>query len=432
MAKPTIDAILIGDELLDGSIADKNALYLGRFLADAGHELQSVRVIRDGIEVICGALDASDADHIVVSGGLGPTADDVTREAAAVWAGDELRLDDRILEIMKERFARFGYRFTRNNERQAHFPATADVLDTDVGSAAGFRVQNDDQTAWFFPGVPSEFRWFLQRDFADALGFDREKSTRRLYFHGRGESGLESSLEGIEELARQHEVRVGYRAEYPVIELKLVGGAHGIKPLESFVLERVGTWCVGADDEMLEARVGRRLRERGESVTTAESCTAGGIAAKITDVPGSAAYFEQGFVTYSNEAKMELIGVRPGILDQCGAVSAQTVAQMAAGARERADADWAIAVSGIAGPGGGTEEKPVGLVHFALAGPRGVWHRRVHFRARSRERVRSGTVYSALALLLWALEDRLDEHRLRGPFRSEEVFSDDGIPEEES
>lgn len=432
MAKPTIDAILIGDELLDGSITDKNAVFLGRFLADAGHELREVRVIRDGIEIIREALNQSDADHVIVSGGLGPTADDVTREAAAGWAEDDLECDERILGIMKERFAAFGYAFTSNNERQAHFPSSASVLDTEVGSAAGFRLEKGAQTAWFFPGVPSEFRWFLRRDFAEELGVESGRIKRRLYFHGRGESGLESSLEGIEELAESRDVRVGYRAEYPVIELKLVGEPGGVTAVESFALERIGAWCVGSDEESLEARVGRLLADRGQKITTAESCTAGGISARITDIAGSSAYFEKGFVTYSNAAKVDMLGVRESVLESWGAVSAQTVCQMAAGARTESGADWAIAVSGIAGPGGGTAEKPVGLVHFGLAGPEGVWHRRVHFRARSRERIRSGTVYSALALVLWALEDRIDEHRVRGPFALADVMSDSGIPEESS
>lgn len=430
MPRPIIDSILIGDELLDGSIADQNAIFLGRFLADVGHELRQIRVIRDGVDTIRDALEASDADFIVVSGGLGPTADDVTREAAALWASDELERDERVLEIMKKRFAAFGYTFTPNNQRQAMFPRSAAVLDTEVGTAAGFRLENGNQRAWFFPGVPSEFRWFCRRDFAEHLGVESGRIKRSLYFHGRGESGLESSLEGIERVATDADVRVGYRAEYPVIELKLVGAPENVRIVEEFALDRIGPWWVGADAETLEARIGRRLKERGEKVTTAESCTAGGIAARITDVPGSSAYFEEGFVTYSNDAKVELIAVDPRVLESHGAVSAQTVCQMAAGARARAGADWAIAVSGIAGPGGGTDEKPVGLVHFGLAGKEGVWHRRVHFRVQTRERIRSGTVYSALSLLLWALEDRLDEHTVTGPHALEEVMSESGISQE--
>jgi PncC family amidohydrolase len=169
------------------------------------------------------------------------------------------------------------------------------------------------------------------------------------------------------------------------------------------------------------------FKELGSTVTTAESCTAGGIAAAITDVAGSSAWFERGFITYSNASKIEEIDVAPAILQAFGAVSAQTVCQMALGAQKRAGADFALAVSGIAGPDGGTPDKPVGTVHFGLATPSGVFHRHIVFPFRSREQVRTSTIYSALALLLAWLEGDMGRIRVDGPFGQDQVFGPSGI-----
>jgi nicotinamide-nucleotide amidase len=170
----------------------------------------------------------------------------------------------------------------------------------------------------------------------------------------------------------------------------------------------------------LYERLGRLLRERGETVATAESCTAGGIAAALTEIGGSSAWFERGWVTYANEAKEELVGVSRRALEGHGAVSREVVCQMALGARERALASWGVAVSGVAGPGGGSEEKPVGTVYVGIAGEAGVWATRCEFGSRGRGMIRAGTVYMALSLLLWQIEGKL-EGRMQGPWEAAEV-----------
>lgn len=253
---------------------------------------------------------------------------------------------------------------------------------------------------------------------------------RALHFHGLGESTLETTISDVVDPAAKAGLIVGYRADYPVIELKLAGPPELVDRTATAVLERLGPWYVGEADDPLPARVGRLLLERGETVTTAESCTAGGIAALITEVSGSSAWFGRGYVTYANEAKVDEVGVLETTLLQHGAVSAQTVCQMAAGARRRSRATYAVAVSGIAGPSGGTPEKPVGTVHFGLATPRGTFHRHVHYRLGDRALVRAGTAYSALAMLLWVLEDRLGDHDVDGPWSDEQVWASGGIDRE--
>ncbi len=427
----TLSALCIGDELLDGRIADKNATWLGAQASEHGLELESVRVVGDDLDQIVNTLEEASqrCDLIVVSGGMGPTADDITRDAVATWIGVDLELDQETLEILQERFAARGYPFSPNNRRQCMFPQGAEILATEVGTAAGFAVEKNGCRAVFFPGVPPEFRWFVDTYILPEIGQPDARTEReRLAFYGLGESQLESRLDGIEELADKLCARVSYRAEYPINEVNLkAGDAATLDQMRQYVLERVGRWLVCQGDEAFAERLGKALLARNATVTTAESCTAGRVGAKLTEVSGSSGWFERGYITYANAAKTDMLGVKPEILEKFGAVSPQTVCQMAAGAKKAAGADYAVATSGIAGPTGGTPEKPVGTVHFALATPEGVWHRHVAFSNRGRDRVLTASVYTALSLLLWELEGRLDEHRVNGPFSDDDVWAPAGV-----
>lgn len=426
-----ISALCIGDELLDGRIADKNAAWLGGQVAEHGVDLESVRVVGDDLAKIVRTLEQAslDAELIVISGGLGPTADDITRDAAADWIGADLQLDEEMLQTLARRFAERGYSFTPNNRRQCMFPDGAEILPTQVGTAAGFAVEKNGCRAVFFPGVPSEFQWFVETYIVPEIEQHQNRVRReKLVFYGLGESQLESKLDGIEELAREASARISYRAEYPVIEVNLkTKDDISCVQLRDYILTRIGAWLVSQGDERFAARLGRALVSRDATVTTAESCTAGRVAAKLTEVAGSSKWFERGFLTYANDAKTDMLGVDPEMMSLFGAVSPQTVCQMAAGAKRAAGADYAVATSGIAGPTGGSPEKPVGTVHFALATPEGVWHRHVTFSNRGRARILTASVYSVLSLLLWQLEDRLGEHRINGPFSDEEVWAPKGI-----
>lgn len=416
-----IAAIHVGDELLDGRVADANLLALGAFAATRDATVVSATFVPDDIDAIAATLAAAEADIIVCSGGLGPTVDDLTRHAAAAWAGVELAEDADTLARIKARFAQRQRTFTPNNARQALFPVGAEILDTEVGTAAGFSLEVGGTRAFFFPGVPREFVWFVENVIARQVGARREGSVvRTLHFHGIGESSLE------ERVGAFSGVTVGYRADYPVIEIKLAGPKTAVVAAEKQARDAAGEFLVGVDETLVE-RVARTLLERGETVTTAESCTAGKISAALTDLSGSSAWFGRGFVTYSNDAKVELLGVLEPTLERHGAVSPQVAAQMALGAQRAARADWAVAVSGIAGPTGGTPEKPVGTVDFALAGPDGVWTRRYQYGPWSRAFIRAGTTYTALQLLLWGLDGVLQARPVSGPFAPDDVMSDDGI-----
>lgn len=413
--------ICVGDELLDGRIRDRNAFHFGEFLEARGHRLVSVRAVPDREELIGEALEeaASDADLVVVSGGLGPTEDDRTRTAAAAWVDSPLRLDEQLLERLQARFEKHGFTFTKNNRRQCHFPEGARILESEVGTAAGFVVERNGSEAWFFPGVPREFDWFLEHHLEPELVAPSAgaASAARLTFLGLGESGLETRISEAVELAEEREVSVSYLADAPLVTVRLRGAdSEDVDEVRQEILGEIGDWLVTENGETLPEKLGRLLGERGESVATAESCTAGWISKEITDVSGSSSWFEYGFVTYADEAKRRMLGVEAETLRAYGAVSPEVVREMAAGARDYADADYAVAVSGIAGPTGGTEEKPVGMVDFGIATPEGVFTRRLQFPPRSRRSVRRRSVQTALGLLVWYLDGRLERHSVEGPF----------------
>jgi nicotinamide-nucleotide amidase len=422
--------VSIGDELLDGRIADGNLQTAGRFLGERGLKLLGHWTVADDVEAIEQAVRgaARGAALVLVTGGLGPTADDVTREALARAAGVGLERDEEAAQRMAARFVARGAVMTANNAQQTMFPAGSRVLQSEVGTAASFLVEVDGAKVVSMPGVPREFAWFLETYVAGVLeelgasvaGWHKAA----LQYFGVGESQLEAELDGIEPIARRVGGRVGYRAAYPELYVTLSApSAAGLAELVEHAQARASRWEVGRDGVWLVERLGRLLVARGETVTTAESCTAGGIARALTEIGGSSAWIERAWVTYANAAKVELVGVREEMLKAHGAVSEEVVCQMAAGARERAGASWGLAVSGVAGPGGGSEAKPVGTVHMAWSSEAGVWHHRAQFGGRDRSGVREATVYTALAVLLWMLEGKdVSWLGVSGPRAEQEVW----------
>lgn len=414
----TVSYLAIGDELLDGRVQDSNLGRLGRCLDRFGARIHAGHVTTDDRDAIRRTLDRATEDEavdvVVVSGGLGPTRDDVTRYAAADWAGRQMALDGDRLERLKELFEQAGYTFTPNNRRQCEFPEGAEVLQSNVGTASGFRLAEGGTEVYFFPGVPSEFQWFLDNFLEPRFVDDPDMqpwAKATLSFLGPGESSLETRLEDLLQAGEDAGAEIRFLAHAPLVTMEVSAPEEEVvQQVREAVMERSGDWVLYEDDEGTAALLGRLLKERGQTVATAESCTAGWISKELTDTAGSSSWFEYGFVTYADRAKRDLLGVREATLEAHGAVSRETVREMAEGARERSEADWALAVSGIAGPGGGTPEKPVGRVHFALAGPDGTLHHRASFRDRGRDYIRRATVITALAGLIWTLENKLEAH----------------------
>ncbi len=409
--------LCIGDELLDGRVADANGRYLMEQSGIRHWSIGEMRIVADDEELIAEALaDLSGVDLVVVSGGLGPTSDDVTRQGAARFAGDKVVEDTDEVARLRARFEERRRPFTENNRRQCAFPESAEILATEVGTAAGFRMRVDERQYYFFPGVRREFRWYADR-YLPSGGEADGRVQRRFAFFGLGESDLATRLSEAEEKAGQLNVRVGFRASFPIVEVSLKGSGEDCQAISEMILHRLGPWLVAEDGESLAERLGKRLIEAGATVSVVESCTAGLLGATLTEVSGSSSYFEEGYLTYSNEAKERLVDVNSETLTDHGAVSPQVALEMARGARERSGADFALSITGIAGPTGGTAEKPVGTVHFGLASPEGVYLNQDLFVGRSRRAVRTLSVYRAMALLLWRLEGKLNKYGLTGPFQ---------------
>lgn len=408
------EIVTIGTEILLGDLVDTNTTWLSRRLAALGVGIYRHTTIGDNRERIIGALRdaAARADLVITTGGLGPTSDDLTNECLAVLTGREMVEYPQAREHVDEMFRKFGRKPTSSNYKQALFPKGTELIPNPLGTAMGALLDTDGTLFATLPGVPSE----MKRMFADTLEpliqsrSDGSIVSRTLWFAGIGESALAEKVQDfldatdptVAPLAGQGKVRlrITTRAATPEeAEAK-------IAPVEKEILSRVGEFFFGEDDETLESAVGRLLGERGATVALAESCTGGLLAKRLTDVPGSSAYFVEGLVTYSNESKERLLGVPRELIEEHGAVSEPVARKMAEGARALAGSDYGLSVTGVAGPGGGTEEKPVGLVYVGISDGEDTTAERVDLSAwsESREAVRERSANRALDLLRLRLE----------------------------
>lgn len=407
--------LAVGSELLGSERLDSNSLLLTEVLQRYGVELRRKAVVPDVIEEIAAELGRllRECDLLLVTGGLGPTTDDVTREAAASALGRDLRLDERLLQELQEKFARWHRTMPESNRRQAQVIDGAEVLANPRGTAPGMRIEHHDCTLFLFPGVPSELRGLLVSGLIPWLTSHTDGSqleTRVLRIACMAESDLEDRIRPLyQEFDRR---AIALLASPGDIQLRLsVSGTAGERQARLEAMTRRARDLVGEAiygqglETSLEGVVGELLQGAGNTVATAESCTAGLVAERLTRIEGSSGYFVGGVVVYSNRLKEQLLGVSSSILERYGAVSREVVTAMAEGALCRLESDLAIAVSGIAGPGGGSIEKPVGTVHLAMAEREsGVIHRELHLPG-GRRRVR-------WLASQWALE--LLRRRLRG------------------
>lgn len=403
------EAIYVGTELLMGQIVNTNAQFLARVLAGHGVEHYFQTTVGDNRTRLVAALRLAlgRSDLVITSGGLGPTQDDLTKEAVAHAAGVDLRLDEAIWEGIVRRFQRRGQQPTPNNRRQAELPAGAEAIPNPHGSAPGVLLRHDGRTIICLPGPPREFQP-LVNDFLEPwleawVGSDRQVLLSRLLrVGGQGESAVEHRLADlvaatnptVAPYAKPGEVHLRLTARAPTPE----AAEAMLAPLEAEVRRRLDPWVFGAGDEDLAVAVGALLRQRGLSLALAESCTGGRLAARITDVAGASDYFRLGVTPYDNRFKVSVVGVDADTLARDGAVSESVARGLAEGARRLAGSDLGLGVTGVAGPGGGSEEKPVGTVWLALAAADGTWARRL-FWPGSRSDVRARAVQEVLVRL---------------------------------
>ena len=378
----TAEVIAVGSELLGSTRLDTNSLFLAERLGALGIELRGKAVAGDDrrrlADVFRGAL--SRADLVVLTGGLGPTDDDLTREAVAEVLGLEMREDPAIVEQIRERFARRGLRMPEVNRRQAMVPRGATVLDNPNGTAPGLLIEHGDQLVVLLPGPPRELRPMFERVCERVLvsragAFRVYKAT--LFIAGRGESLVEEIAQPIYSkwtsesppiettilaMPGQVELHLSLRAQPGSAAQDRLGRAHDA------LRTALGGDVFSTESRSMEDVVGALLRERGLTIAAAESCTGGLLLSRLTDIPGSSDYVAGGVVVYSNELKTQLAGVPPDLIAAHGAVSEPVAAALADGIRARTGASIGVGITGIAGPGGGTPEKPVGTVAIAFSG----------------------------------------------------------------
>jgi len=374
-AEMRIEIISIGDELLIGQTLNTNAAWMGRKLLDIGVHVKWVTTVGDAQEELMQALRIAESrsDVILMTGGLGPTHDDVTKKIACDYFGASLVLNEDILAQVRERFQRRGYKMAAINEEQALVPDTAEIMKNDQGTAPGMIFKRKATTCFIMPGVPREMQGMMLKHvlprLEEQLG-GRAIRIKSLMTTGVPESTLFERLDNLHEI--QQLVRVAFLPNLFGVKIRLMAIADSadaaesrLKHAEKLVRHKVGAEIFADEDINLEEAVAKLLIQRQQTLAVAESCTGGLVANLLTNIPGSSAFFDRGLVTYSNAAKTELLGVPRSTLDRHGAVSAETAQAMAQGVRRMAGTDYGVSITGIAGPGGGSLEKPVGLVYVA-------------------------------------------------------------------
>jgi nicotinamide-nucleotide amidase len=404
-----IGILTIGSELTSGRTQDVNSSFLARAFAAQGWPVALMMAVGDEEQAIKQALGfiLARCDAAVVTGGLGPTSDDITTEAIARAFGLECHTDEAVLRYIRDIFEKFRFSWTENNAKQAVFPQGAEVIANPVGTAAGFALKQKGKVIVVIPGVPREVMRMapegvlplLRREFPEAA---QQAAVRTIKTFGLSEAAVDKALADLD--FGRLGVSVGFYPNFPEnhIVLTAAGGlenemAARIGAAEAGVVSLLKKYIFAYDGETLEGLVAKGLTDRGWTLAVAESCTGGLLTDRLTDIPGSSAFLERSVVTYSNAAKTDLLGVPAEVIEQHGAVSEQTARLMAQGVRALARTDVGLAITGIAGPTGGTDLKPVGTVYIALADGKECLCRHYTFRW---DRRRNKIIASQAALML--------------------------------
>jgi nicotinamide-nucleotide amidase len=411
------EIIAVGTELLMGQIANTNAQYISRRLADLGIRVLYHSVVGDNPQRLADSLGLalSRADVVILTGGLGPTKDDLTKETVAKAFGLPLILDEEVYGQIAAFFRKINREMVDSNAKQAYLPAGSIIIPNRNGTAPGCIILRDGKTVALFPGPPKEmipmfedtlFPWFEQKT-------GQVLASRMLRIFGIGESMMEDRILDLIE-AQSNPTIAPYVGDGDVV-VRVTASAptraeaeEMLDPCVAAILERLGDYVYATDGSPMEEVVGRLLMARGLKISVAESCTGGMISAKLVNVPGISAVFERGYVVYADSAKKAELGVSHSTLDRHGAVSAETALEMAEGLHGKTGCDVAVAVTGIAGPDGGTLGKPVGLVYVAVKTRTGTGVREFRING-NRERIRTVTSLHALDMvrrMLMAMPDR--------------------------
>ena len=407
--------INIGDELLIGQVINTNASVISQMLTSKGFDVKETFTIGDNAEEIRIYLEhcTERSDIVIITGGLGPTKDDITKKTLCDFFGSELYENEEALCNIKRIFEKRGYELTETNRLQAWVPRCCTMLNNTLGTAPGMWFEKDGKVIVSLPGVPFEMVNLMEAEVLPRLqkhfnsGFIINKN---IIIQGIGESFLSDMIENWE-LSLPQSIRLAYLPQAGMVKLRLTARGGDKAKLEQEIAEAVkalysiaGQYIAGEDAETLPEIVAQTMKKAGKTLASAESCTGGSISAKLTQLAGASEYFNGGVTAYSNFLKEKLLGVSPNTLATYGAVSEETVREMVNGIRAKASADYAVATTGIAGPGGGTAEKPVGTIWIAVASKKQIVTKLLHFgdrRAQNIERT-CNAVFSELIKLVRA------------------------------
>lgn len=414
----TAEILCVGTELLLGDIVNTNAAFLSSRLASLGVSVYRHTAVGDNPKRLAAALESAleSADLVITSGGLGPTYDDLTKESVAEYFGRTLELHEHSLKRICAYFASTGRVMTENNVKQAMMPRGAHVFDNDYGTAPALALSSDDgaKTVIMLPGPPDELTRLFDEQVADYIRARSEAVlvSKNINIFGIGESALEDKIKGLMENAENPTVAPYCKAGEVRLRVTARAGTHAEaermcdETVARICESAAGEFVYGVDKETLERALVDALHESGLTLATAESLTGGLIARRITSVAGCSDVFFGGAVTYTNEIKHKLLGVSEKTLAEFGAVSAETAAEMARGARESLGVDIAVSATGIAGPGGGTEKTPVGTVYIGVSTRLGERTKRLELSSmRSREFIRTVSASNAIHLAISAVKE---------------------------
>jgi len=404
----TCAILSIGTEITRGELVNTNAAWIAAALTDLGFEVFEHASVDDDEPRIVATLErlAKQARVIVCTGGLGPTTDDLTTAAVAKTLGVGLERDEASLDHIRRRFEKLGRPMSPSNEKQADFPKGATVLANPIGTAPGFEVAIGGARAFFTPGVPREMQKMFDEQIVPRIRELSPNDSHQIRFRtfGLPESVVGEKLAGIEE--RNPGVIIGYRAHFPEIEVKVLARAKDKGEARDLatraaaeVRTRLADVIYGEEEDTFAGVVGRALRTRGWTLAIAESCTGGLVGHLLTREPGASDFLVLDAVTYANSAKQAVLGVDEDALRGHGAVSAEVATGMAEGARRVSRADVALAITGIAGPTGGTETKPVGLVYLAVSTAKGTIVKERNFPWRDRMQIQTVAAYAGLSMV---------------------------------
>lgn len=386
-----LEIICIGDELLIGQTIDTNSAWISKQLNLIGGRVSQISCIADDKEQIMSSLHLAEkrSNIILLTGGLGPTSDDITKECLCEYFGTELVINEEILAKTEEHFRKSGLEMLEINRQQAALPKSCLILPNALGTACGMWFERSGKIIISMPGVPSEMKSIMLNEVLPRI---KNKITRSAIVHrtilteGMRESYLAHRIKKWENSLKKENLKIAYLPSFGLVKIRLSG--YGVSAIEledkierkiKELYEIIPEHILGEEDDNLQQSIGKLLKGKGKTLGTAESCTGGYLAHLITSVPESSSYFKGAIISYNNDVKVNILEVHREEIEEKGAVSQSVVEQMALGALTALEVDYALAISGIAGPGGGTEQKPIGTVWIALALSDKLYSKKFHF-----------------------------------------------------